>query len=72
MIIFYRIGSGLFELAKLTEVQCFLYARTPKDVMKEKLIYTPGVLRKVLAMSTMLFSILKYSLEHCSALKGML
>lgn len=36
----------------MTEVQCFLHGRTPKDVLKDKLIYKPGVLRKVMIIAS--------------------
>ena len=52
-----RIGAGLMDLARMNEVECFLHERTTKDVMKNKLIYTPGVLRKVIYLSAVLLSV---------------
>lgn len=43
---YYRIGLGLREIANTPEVQNFLFEKAPSEVM-DKLIYHPGVLRKV-------------------------
>lgn len=42
-----RVGAGLVQLGKSAEVQCFITSRSPKTVKHDKLIYQPGVLRKV-------------------------
>lgn len=43
----FRTGSGLEELGKDVEVQSFLYGLSSRQILQNKLIYQPGVLRKV-------------------------
>ena len=46
-----EVGGGLLEIASTKEVQHFLCGRKQSIKASTKLIYTPGVLRKVTSYS---------------------